>query len=298
MTTPTRAVQQHGQSIWLDFISRDLLLSGELAPAGRRRRRPRRHLEPGDLREGHRRQRRLRPADPSPSPPRARATPTAIFERLAIADIQLGCDVLRPVYDATRAAPTASSASRSRPTSPTTRRRTIAEARRLWAAVDRPNLMIKVPAHAPRACRRSRQLIGEGINVNVTLLFAVDAYEAVHRGLSRGARGACVANGGPVGPRGQRRELLRQPDRRDGREARREASWPSASDPTARRASRRCVAKVAIANAKLAYASFRRELASDALAGARRGAHGPSACSGPAPAPRTPTYRRRSTSTS
>ena len=94
---------------------------------------------------------------------------------------------------------------------------TVAEARRLWAAVDRPNLMIKVPG-TEEGIPAIRQLIAEGINVNITLLFSVAVYERGGRGLPGGARG-------PLAERRRRRadrvggELLRQPDRLRGRPA-------------------------------------------------------------------------------
>ena len=70
------------------------------------------------------------------------------------------------------------SAWNARPISPMTPQATVAEARRLWAAVDRPNLMVKVPG-TPAGLPAIRQLIGAGININVTLLFSVDVYDQV-----------------------------------------------------------------------------------------------------------------------
>ena len=100
-----------------------------------------------------------------------------IYEHLAIEDIQQAADLMRPVYEATGRV----DGYVSLEVSPYLALRTddtVAEARRLWAAVDRPNLMVKVPgtqAGAPAI----RTLISEGLNINVTLLFAQSAYEAV-----------------------------------------------------------------------------------------------------------------------
>ena len=96
---------------------------------------------------------------------------------------------------------------------------TLAEARQLWKTVARPNVMIKVPA-TPAGLPAIRTLIGEGINVNVTLLFARDAYEAVARRVHRGPGGARRRRSA-VGARRQRRQLLRQPHRHRCRRAHR-----------------------------------------------------------------------------
>jgi transaldolase/glucose-6-phosphate isomerase len=100
-----------------------------------------------------------------------------IYEHLAIADIQAAADVLRSVFDETDGRDGYVSLECS-PYLANDTAGTLVEARRLWAAVDRPNLMVKVPA-TPAGLPAIRQLIGEGLNINVTLLFAVDVYEAV-----------------------------------------------------------------------------------------------------------------------
>ena len=102
---------------------------------------------------------------------------TQIYEHLAITDIQAAADALRPVYDRLGGADGFASIEVS-PFLADSTQGTIDEARRLWAAVDRPNLMVKVPgtrAGVPAV----RQLTASGINVNITLLFAIDMYEAV-----------------------------------------------------------------------------------------------------------------------
>ena len=100
-----------------------------------------------------------------------------IYEHLAIADIQAAADVLWPVYDATKGHDGYISLECS-PYLANDTDATIAEALRLWKAVDRANLMVKVPA-TPAGIAAIRHLIGRGLNINITLLFAVGVYEQV-----------------------------------------------------------------------------------------------------------------------
>ncbi len=102
---------------------------------------------------------------------------SAIYEHLAIADIRAAAEVLRPVYEATEGRDGYISLECS-PYLANDTEATVAEALRLWAAVERPNLMVKVPA-TPAGIPAIRRLIGRGLNINVTLLFAVDVYEQV-----------------------------------------------------------------------------------------------------------------------
>jgi len=102
---------------------------------------------------------------------------SAIYEHLAIADIRGASDVLRPVYEQTQGRDGYISLECS-PYLANDTEATVAEALRLWAAVERPNLMVKVPA-TPAGIPAIRYLIGRGLNINITLLFAVSVYEQV-----------------------------------------------------------------------------------------------------------------------
>ena len=102
---------------------------------------------------------------------------SAIYEHLAIADIRAAADVLHPVHEQTQGRDGYISLECS-PYLANDTEATVAEALRLWAAVDRPNLMVKVPA-TPPGIPAIRQLIGRGLNINITLLFAVSVYEQV-----------------------------------------------------------------------------------------------------------------------
>jgi transaldolase len=101
----------------------------------------------------------------------------AIYETLAIADIRAACDLFRPIYEMSAA----NDGYVSMEVSPRLARdtdATLAEARRLWKALDRPNAMIKIPG-TPEGLPAVATALAEGININVTLLFAVPMYERV-----------------------------------------------------------------------------------------------------------------------
>jgi transaldolase/glucose-6-phosphate isomerase len=173
---PLQQLQSFGQSIWLDYIRRNLLTSGELQ-----------HLIDEDG---------LRGMTSNPAifekaivgstdykdfldslAGRSHLDANARYEMLAIRDIQDAADLLKPVYQST----TKRDGYVSLEVSPYLARDTqgtLEEARRLWKSVDRDNVMIKVPGTA-EGIPAFRQLISEGININVTLLFAQDVYERV-----------------------------------------------------------------------------------------------------------------------
>lgn len=190
MTNPLIAVQEHGQSIWYDFISRDLLLSGGL----------RRLVETDGVRGVTSNPAIFEKAIAGSSDydaaiaaaaQRGQTDPQAIFEELAILDIQMGCDLLRPLHDMSQGHDGFVSLEVS-PHLAYDTPATIHEARRLWSAVARPNLMVKVPA-THEGIAAIEELIAEGINVNATLLFSVKYYQGVQeaylRGLERFAEG-------------------------------------------------------------------------------------------------------------
>src|SRR5712691_8506881 len=174
--SPVAALRQYGQSVWLDFIRRTLISGGELKRLvdedglGGVTSNPAIFEKAIEGSDDYRDALGEISKDPS-------LGPKDVFERLAVKDIQDAADVLRPVYERTKAhdgyvslevAPDLASDTQG----------TLDEARRLWKAVGRPNLMIKVPA-TPEGVPAIRTLLTEGINVNVTLLFAREAYEKV-----------------------------------------------------------------------------------------------------------------------
>ncbi|MCH8207113.1 MAG: transaldolase, partial [Chloroflexi bacterium] len=102
---------------------------------------------------------------------------TEIFETLTIEDIRAVADLLRPTYDATGGADGYASLEVS-PHLARDTRGTVQEAERLFTALERPNVLIKIPA-TPEGIPAVREVIGRGINVNITLIFSLDAYERV-----------------------------------------------------------------------------------------------------------------------
>ncbi len=165
--------KENGQSIWLDSISRQMLNSGELQ----------KFVELG-----------VTGVTSNPSIfdnalaesdtyddslieyAKDGASREIIFERLAVEDIRDAADVLRPVYDRNHNKDGYVSIEVS-PVLANDTEGTVTEARRLWAAINRPNVMIKVPG-TRSGIPAIKTLISEGINVNVTLLFSIDAYTA------------------------------------------------------------------------------------------------------------------------
>lgn len=174
-SNPLPKLHTLGQSIWLDFIRRGMLDSGEL----------KRLIEEDHLRgvtsnpaifekaiaETHDYDEAIRRL--ACQGKRAEG----IFEELTVEDVQRTAELFRPVYEREAGRDGFVSLEVS-PRLAHETEGTLAEARRLWAAVDRPNIFIKVPATLA-GLPAIRQLIGAGINVNVTLLFGLPRYKQV-----------------------------------------------------------------------------------------------------------------------
>jgi transaldolase/glucose-6-phosphate isomerase len=170
---PLLALQDYGQSVWLDYMQRHLITSGELQ----------RLIEEDGLRGMTSNPAIFEKAITGSTDytealralTRRNLDAMGLYEQLAIRDIQDAADIFRPVYERTRRGDGYISLEVSPHLAHDTEG-TIREARRLWQTVGRPNLMIKVPA-APAGLPAIEQLISEGINVNVTLLFSQEVYE-------------------------------------------------------------------------------------------------------------------------
>ncbi len=173
--TPLHELHAHGQSVWLDFLSRDLVDSGELARLVAEEGVRGMTSNPTIFQEA------IKGSDTYDEDIRRLGaqglTPEQMFEAIAVDDIAAACDVLRPVFDKSGMTDGFVSLEVS-PRLAHDTEGTVEEARRLVAAVDRPNLMIKVPA-TPAGLPAVETLITEGVNVNITLIFA----QAVYRGV-------------------------------------------------------------------------------------------------------------------
>lgn len=120
-----------------------------------------------------------------------RAAPE-IYEALVTADIRRACDILRPVYDDSEGGDGFVSLEVSPQLADDTGG-SIAEAKRLWAAVDRPNLFIKIPG-TRAGVPAIEELLFDGVNINITLLFSVERYEAVAKAFLSALRRRVAAN--------------------------------------------------------------------------------------------------------
>ena len=264
---PLQALHTHGQSVWLDYIRRSLLTSGELG---------RLIKEDG-----------LRGVTSNPAifekaitgstdyteilralAPQYQDAKT-LYEQVAIRDIQDATDVLRPVYEQTQRRDGYVSFEVSPHLAHDTQG-TLEEARRLWRAVGRDNLMIKVPA-TPEGIPAIEQLISEGTNVNVTLLFSQDVYERVANAYIAGL-GKRAAQGGDVSHVASVASFFIS--RIDTAiDAMLTAKLKTATDASERALVRSLLGKVAIANAKLTYQRYQELFRGDAwLALAKKGA--------------------------
>ena len=248
---PVRALQAFGQSVWLDYIRRDLLSTGELARLVR---------DDG-----------LRGLTSNPAifekafssgedyastlleAARASRNPYRIYEALAFGDIRDAADALRTVYEATAGADGFVSLEVAPDLAHDTVG-TLAEARRLWREAGRDNLMVKVPG-TPAGVPAIKELIAEGINVNVTLLFARSAYEKVAEAHMSGLEHR-AASGKDIGRVASVASFfVSRIDSAVDAELERRMGTASAAGKQALSA---LLGKTAIANAKLAYETYRR----------------------------------------
>ncbi len=248
------ALVAEGQSIWLDFISRDLVRGGQL----------RRLIEQDGLRGMTSNpsifQKAIAAGDAYDEQLAQLAAEGKnageIFEALSVQDVREACDLFRPLYDQTSGLDGVVSIEVS-PSLAHDAQGTLIEARRLWASVNRPNVLIKVPG-TDAGATAAEQLLTDGVNVNITLLFSQGNHERVMQAYlgaleARASRGLSIDRIASVASffvsrvdtlvdrlLGERIEAARQ-----------------AGDTTRQRRLEELLGTAAIANAKLAYARFR-----------------------------------------
>jgi transaldolase/glucose-6-phosphate isomerase len=251
MSTPLLEILGQGQSLWYDHIRRGLMTSGELG----------RLIDDDGLRGVTSNPAIFEKAIAGSSDYDAalsaldrltNSDAKSIYEHLAVHDIQDAADLLKPVYDGTKRRDGYVSLEVS-PALAHDTRGNIEEGRRLWKAIDRPNAMIKIPA-TREGIPAIQALISEGINVNVTLLFAQEVYESVADAYLAGLE-ARVARGADLGSVASVASFFvsRIDTLVDALLLERAAA---AHDETERARIRSLLGKVAIANAKLAYQKY------------------------------------------
>src|SRR6202142_648940 len=249
---PLKALADFGQSVWFDYIRRDLISTGELA----------RLVKDDGLRGMTSNPAIFEKAiatsqdytqDLQALAKRKDLDATGIYEHLAIQDIQDALAVMRPVYDESKRRDGYVSLEVS-PYLAHKTQETIDEARRLWRSVGRENLMIKVPG-TPEGIPAFQQLISEGINVNVTLLFAQDVYERVAQAYIAGLE-AFVKGGGDASRMASVASFFisRIDTLVDGEI---EAKIKTTTNPADVAALKNLLGKVAIANGKLTYQRYK-----------------------------------------
>jgi transaldolase len=251
-------IKQHGQSIWMDNLTRDMIQSGELKnlvenqgisgitsnPAIFEQAIADNAMYDADIKAGI----------------RAGLPTYKIYESLVFADIRNACDILHPVYEASNRQDGYVSIEVP-PTIAHDTQATIAEARRYFQEIGRENVMIKIPG-TEAGLPAVEQAISEGINVNITLLFSVDSYintaAAYIRGLEkRVTQGQDISNIASVAS-----FFLSRID--SNIDAKIDEKLQRGIDDIAHEAKLQAVkGKVAIANAKIAYQEYKKIIASD-----------------------------------
>ena len=255
---PVKALQKHGQAVWLDFLARGFVANGGLKalidddgvrgvtsnPAIFEKAIGGSDEYDGALAKA------LKQGD---------RPVTALFETLAVEDIRNAADVLRPIYDSLKGADGYVSLEVS-PYLANDTTGTIAEAERLWREVDRPNLMIKVPA-TPEGLPAIRHLTAEGISVNITLLFSQAVYREVAEAYLSGLEAFAGKGGDPSRVASVASFFVSRID--TAVDSQLDDAIARANDPAEKARLKALQGKVAIANAKLAYQHYKTAFAGD-----------------------------------
>ncbi|MEA2862384.1 MAG: transaldolase / glucose-6-phosphate isomerase, partial [Bradyrhizobium sp.] len=250
---PVKALENHGQSVWLDFLARGFVTKGDLQelidtdgvkgvtsnPSIFEK-----AIGSSDEYDGA-----IGKALKSGDRPVAE-----LFEQLAVEDIQHAADVLRPVYNRLNGGDGFVSLEVS-PYLALDTKGTIVEAERLWKDVSRDNLMVKVPATA-EGLPAIQHLIGEGISINITLLFSQDVYIEVAEAYLAGLEKYVAGGGDPSHVASVASFFVSRIDSAVDKQL--DEKIARANDPTEKERLAALKGKVAIANAKLAYQEYKR----------------------------------------
>jgi transaldolase len=184
-TTPLQQLNDHGQSVWVDYLSRPFIENGELAGLvedGVHGVTSNPTIFQGAIAEGDAYDEQLKESEPK-----------EIFLALAIRDIQAACDILRPTFDTGDAGRVSLEVD---PNLAHDTEGTFAEAKRLWHDVDRPNLFVKIPA-TKEGLPAIEESIANGIPINVTLIFSLERHREVAEAYVRGVKRFVEGGGDP-----------------------------------------------------------------------------------------------------
>jgi transaldolase/glucose-6-phosphate isomerase len=250
---PVKELEKHGQAVWLDFLARGFIAKGDL-----------KRLIDSDGVKGVTSnpsifEKAIGSSDEYDTSigkalKRGDRTVADLFEAVAVEDIQNAADVLRPVYDRLKGGDGYVSLEVS-PYLAMDTSGTVAEARRLWKAVDRKNLMVKVPA-TPEGLPAIEQLIGEGISINITLLFSKAVYLEVAEAYLAGLEKYVAGGGDPSHVASVASFFVSRIDTMVDKQL--DEKIARANDPSEKERLAALKGKVAIANAKLAYQDYKR----------------------------------------
>jgi transaldolase/glucose-6-phosphate isomerase len=251
MANPLKDLQEYGQSVWLDFLSRDLIRGGELkrliAEDGLRGMTSNPSIFEKAIGQGNDYDAQIAELEA-----KGDLDPGALFERLAVTDIQDGADALRPVYEQTQGRDGYISIEVS-PYLAMQTGATIDEARRLWRNVGRDNLMVKIPATKP-GLPAIQAMIAEGININITLLFSQKVYGEVAEAYISGLEQFVKKGGDPHKVASVASFFVSRIDTMVDEAL--DARIAAVTDPAQKQRLTALKGKVAIANAKLAYQMY------------------------------------------
>lgn len=251
-TTPLAALQALGQSVWMDNISRKMLTGGQL----------RKWLDEDGLQGMTSNPTIFEKAIGHSSDydeqfrelVRQGSDDDTVYNQLTATDIRNALDMFRPLYDKTDGGDGFVSLEVS-PLLAHDTDATRAEARRLWSMLDRPNAMIKIPG-TPEGLDAIEDCLSEGININITLLFSVDAYEKVAHAYMRALNRRVEAGQAIDRIASVASFFVSRIDTETDKRI--EAKLKAETDPSRKAALEGLLGKAAIANAKNAYAIFQR----------------------------------------
>jgi transaldolase len=255
--TTNRLIALHdvGQSIWLDFIDRTILQNGDLARMIREDALTGMTSNPTifekALAEGSEYDDQIKSAPPG-------LTAWDLFELVETTDVRTACDIFAETYRATNGADGYVSIEVSPGVSANTEA-SVAEARRLWSTVGRPNVMVKIPG-TQEGAKAVRTLIADGVNVNITLLFSIDAHRSVIEAYMGGLEDRLAAGKDIAGIASVASFFV---SRVDTEVDKRLDAIAAKGDAAVKDRAMALKGRAAIANAKLAYQLFREMFAGE-----------------------------------